>query len=91
MHLHVSSQMKTVKATTAPIDQGSLEVCVAWFNIFAFQELGAKVILYSSSNFACASSFLGTKVTAKSSLSAKTLSLPRYLQSLSKICVVNGL
>jgi hypothetical protein len=49
------------------------------------------VILYSSSNFACGSSSRGAKVTLNSSLTAKTLSLAKYLQSLSNICVVRGL
>jgi hypothetical protein len=55
------------------------------------QDLGAKVISYCNSNFASGSPSRGSKVTLNSFLTANTLSSARYLQSLSKICVVRCL
>ena len=49
------------------------------------------LMLYSSPQFAWASSFRGLNSTANSSLTAKTVSFLRYSQSLSKICVVSCL
>ena len=53
--------------------------------------IGAREMLYSSSNGASESPFLSLKSTTRESLTAKTESSSRYLLFRSKICVVTGL
>ena len=50
-----------------------------------------RAMLYSKSKLACGSSLRGLNSTARSSLTAKTVSLFKYSQSLSKICVTSCL